>query len=274
MARNLKSFRSFTEENVKPLVVTFGRFNPPTTGHAKLIDKVASLAQGDNYRIYPSHSQDPEKNPLSHEEKVKFMRKMFPKHGRNIISDPNIKTMIDVAASVDDDYTKLIMVVGDDRVPEFKKLLTTYNGKPDKKGNVPYDFTDGIEVVSAGERDPDADDVTGMSASKMRAAAADNDLQAFVSGLPKDFGEGKELFNAVRKGMGLEESYNFRQHVDVNPTPIRERYLMNKIFNLDDRIKDNKEGRLWTITERHNNFIVAIDEEETKKFFLHDIKPA
>ena len=175
----MKSFKQFSEENEKPLVITFGRFNPPTVGHGKLFKKVASIAKGNDYRIHASQSSDPKKNPLSYKDKIKFLRKMFPEHGRSFILDPTIRNIFDAASKAHEDgYNKLIVVVGSDRVGEFKQTLVKYNAKEGRHGF--YDFKYGIEIKSAGARDPDSDDaVEAMSASKMRAAAADNDLKTF-----------------------------------------------------------------------------------------------
>jgi len=271
--KRFKSFRQFTEESSKPIAFTFGRFNPPTIGHEKLITAVA--AQGVPFRIYVSQSQDAKKNPLSYGDKVSYMRRMFSSYGRQIIKDNNIKTIFDIAPSLyNEGFTDLIMVVGEDRVPEFKKLLNDYNGKEVKDASKYYKF-DNIKVVSAGERDPDGEGVEGMSASKMRAAATEDDYQSFAQGLPKIFKGGQDLFNSVRAGLGLEESTSFRKHIELdNPSQLREKYLMNKIFNLDDSVTDNKHGQAWKITERHSNFVVTenIENSQIKKFFLHDIK--
>jgi len=190
------------------VVFTFGRFNPPTTGHEKLIEKLASVAkkEGADFMVFPSHSQNDKKDPLDHKTKVGFMKKMFPKYSRNIISNRNAKTAFMIAPMLYDmGYKRCIMVVGGDRVTEFKTTLNKYNGKKGSHGF--YDFKDGIEVVSAGERDPDAEGVAGMSASKMRAAAAANDYDSFKNGLPSSFekSNGKKLFDALRKAMNISE---------------------------------------------------------------------
>lgn len=202
------------------VVFTFGRFNPPTTGHEKLIEKLASVAkkEGADFMVFPSHSQNDKKDPLDHKTKVGFMKKMFPKYSRNIISNKNAKTAFLIAPMLYDmGYKRCIMVVGGDRVTEFETTLNKYNGKKGSHGF--YDFKDGIEVVSAGERDPDAEGVAGMSASKMRAAAAANRyedekdpktgkiLNGFKSGLPKKFEKttGKKLFDVLRKSMNISE---------------------------------------------------------------------
>ena len=267
----LKSFRTFREELIKPITVTFGRFQPPTIGHEKLIEAVAKFSKGDPYRIYASQTNDAKRNPLRYEDKVRFMRKMFPKHGRQIMLDKNIKTIFDVAKKAyNDGFTLFRVVVGSDRVNEFKTLLNKYNGKD-------YNFPHGIEVKSAGGRDPDAEGVTGMSATKMRNAATENNLDAFTKGLPRGFGKAVDLFNAVRHGMGLQESHSFRKHVEISPESkldsIRCEYLAGRLFNEGDEVTDSN-GLIYLITSRGANHVEVIDEnKQPKKFFIKDIKP-
>ena len=185
------------------MTFAFGRFNPPTIGHEVLMDKAKSVG-GRNYRIYISQSQDRKKNPLDYNTKLNYMRKMFPTHKRNIINSP-IRTAIEVAVELSDEgYTDLIMIAGSDRVDEFDTLLNKYNGVKAKHGE--YKF-DSIKVISAGERDPDSEGASGMSASKMRAAAVDNNEDKFKEGLPSKFAassDARKLFRAVQKAMGVK----------------------------------------------------------------------
>ena len=262
----IKGFKQYNEEKSKSVVFTFGRFNPPTTGHEKLLIKVASLAIGNDYKIFASQSSDPKKNPLGYKEKVMLMRKIFPKHGRNIVYDKKIKNAIDALVYLyNAGYTKATMVVGADRISDFKSLLNKYNGVKARHGF--YEFPDGISIVSAGERDPDADDVSGMSASKMRAAASEGDFQSFATGLPKSFGDKLAVFNLLRKRMGLKEMTNFRKHIELKTTSIRERYIAEEVFLMGDRFL-NLNGEIHTVTERCTNYIVGSDE---KKYFLDKI---
>jgi hypothetical protein len=201
----MKTYKSFmTEEKGDTAIFTFGRFNPPTLGHEKLVIAVANVArrEGGEYFVYPSHSQDSKKNPLDQTTKVRYMKKMFPKHKENIIISTG-KTALEIASELHDKgYTKLVMVVGSDRVKEFQSLLDRYNG--DDKVHGFYNF-DTIKVVSAGERDPDAEGVSGMSASKMREAAVEGDYKTFRSGIPSSLNDKdtKKMFNDIRKGMRL-----------------------------------------------------------------------
>ena len=202
----MKTYQKFiSEKRGDTVIFTFGRFNPPTVGHEKLITAVQSVAKskGGDFFVYPSHSQDPKKNPLSQPQKIKYMKKMFPKYKRNIIASTG-KTALAIASELySKGYTNLVMVVGSDRVQEFQRILDKYNGEDKAHGFYDYDK---IEVVSAGERDPDAEGVEGMSASKMRAAAVAGDFKSFRMGTPKTLSDAdtKKMFNDIRKGMQLE----------------------------------------------------------------------
>ena len=169
--------KKFTEQ-AGQVVFAFGRFNQPTIGHEKLLDRTKLIAGSSRYIIYPSQSQNQKKDPLPFALKVAYMRKMFPKHAKNIMADKSIINVFDIVVKLyDEKYTDVAMVAGSDRVKEFKKLLDTYNGVTGKKHGY-YKFRT-ISVISAGERDPDAEGVTGMSASKMRGAASQGDFESF-----------------------------------------------------------------------------------------------
>lgn len=272
----MKCFSEYIKEQSeksKSVVFTFGRFNPPTIGHEKLVDKVASLADGNNYRIYASQSSDPKKNPLIYEQKIKFMRKMFPKHGRNIVLSKTAKTALHACAELyDQGYTEVTMVAGSDRVQEFESLLNKYNGVEGRHGL--YNFEGGVNILSAGERDPDAEGVTGMSASKMRAAAEENNFELFSKGLPKGFKEAKQLFNAVRAGMGLKESNDFRSHIQLQPvSETREQYVSGSLFEEGDSVLINKTNEAATIVKLGANYVlVETANGERQRKWLDDIE--
>ena len=191
---------AFRSLYMKKIVFTFGRFNPPTTGHHLLANKVKDIADKRNadYKIFGSSSQDAKRNPLSPTDKFRFMKKILK--GFNVAVDRNNKTPFQVLQQLSDEgYEDVTMVVGSDRVTEFKQNMSRYIGK---KG---YENISKFNVVSAGDRDPDAEGVTGMSASKMRAAAEEGNFSAFRVGMPRHVSErdAKGLFNAIRKGMGI-----------------------------------------------------------------------
>ena len=188
--------RNIFESKNKTVVLTFGRFSPPTIGHEKLVDRIkdeATKRKADAF-VYASHTFDKKKNPLTYEQKINFLKIAFG----NIVKVSNSKTVIDVAKELDSRYDNFILIVGKDRVPEFERLLNTYNGKE-------YNYKT-IEVISAGDRDPDAEDVTGMSASKLRQLAVSGDFEKFKLGIPKKLkSHAKEVYDSVLKGMKLME---------------------------------------------------------------------
>ena len=268
-----KSFSEYLTEEAKEVVFTFGRFNPPTVGHEKLIAKVASIAKGNNYRVYASQSQDPKKNPLDFNTKIKVMRKMFPKHGRNIMADKGIRNALDILVKLyDQGFTKVTMVVGSDRVNEFSALTNKYNGVNARHGM--YNFQDGVNVVSAGERDPDAEGVSGMSASKMRAAAAENDFASFSKGLPTKFKGGKELFDAIRKAMGIKEAADYKNHIQFEPvSELREAYVNRRLFEEGEQVVMPKhQGIIGNITKLGANYVVVESKGETWRCWLDEVE--
>jgi len=260
--KQFKSFGQFLEAAIKTVVITYGRFNPPTIGHGVLLDKLASIASTNKftYQVHVSQSLDPKKNPLQYVEKVKILRKMFPKHARSIILNAKAKTIFDVVLQISKNgFTRLILVVGSDRVDDFTKLLNKYNGVTLANGES-YNFVDGITVISAGNRDPDADGAEGMSASKMRLAAAENNFIDFKLGLPKAFSaaDSQELFNLVRKRMGLKEVNSFWQHTKLeNISEVRNKFIRGEIFLLGNRARVIKTGEEVIIVQRGSNYVVT-----------------
>ena len=249
-------------------VFTFGRFNPPTTGHEKLIDALARESKkvsGSKMYVFASHSQDPKKNPLPYPKKIAYMKKMFPKYKSNITTAKQ-RNVFEVATFLHDKgHRAVVMVVGSDRVDEFDRLLNQYNGV---KGRHGYYGFDNIEVVSAGERDPDAEGVEGMSASKMRAAAAEGEFDQFKQGLPSGFKDAKKLFRDVLAGMGIREERDMGEMTDYEE--LRDAYLTNKIWKIDDLVEANGvEGR---IVRRGTNYISYMDGSgKVHKAWLQDI---
>lgn len=189
-------------ENTRHASFCFGRMNPPTVGHAQLINTVAESATGGDYFIFVSQSQDAKKNPLDYATKVKFLRAMFPEHASHIVYDVELKTVMNAAQWLyDHGYRSVTFVAGSDRLPTFQEMLTKYNGV---EGNHTYYNFKSINFVSSGERDPDAEGMAGVSATAARAAAAAGDINAFAQAT----GAGKltkQLYAAVRKGMNLSE---------------------------------------------------------------------
>ena len=265
----MRSFREILEARGDTAVFTFGRFNPPTTGHEKLIDALAreqGKNAGSKMYVYPSKSQNAKKDPLPYAKKVAYMKKMFPKYSKNItVGTP--RTAIEVAVEL---YKKghkaIVMVAGSDRVAEFDRLLNEYNGVEGKKHGY-YGF-DNIEVVSAGERDPDSEGVEGMSASKMRAAAAEGDFDSFKTGVPSGFKDALKLYNDVRKNMGIREERDMGEMTDFET--LRDMYLTGKLWNVGDIVEAH--GHEGKVINRGTNYLTFVSEDgKVHKTWLHDI---
>jgi hypothetical protein len=205
-------FRDFLKENKeKHAVLAFGRMNPPTTGHEVLVNKVKEVAKEHNasHHVVLSHSQDKAKNPLTAEQKLHHAKRFFPKTNISVATKDEPNFLSQAAKLHKQGVTHLHMVAGSDRVPEYHKLLNKYNGKHE---GALFNFKH-IQVHSAGERDPDAEGTTGMSASKMRSHASSGNFKEFKKGVPSHVPEhhAKELYNHVRQGMQVKEEIDLNE---------------------------------------------------------------
>ena len=279
----LKSLSKIKEAKGRSIAFTFGRFNPPTTGHEKLINKVAQQ-RTDDYKIYLSKSEDTSKNPLNARVKLATMKQMFPRHARNIVLNPT-NVLLDIVTDLHKrGYSDITMVAGSDRVREFDTILKKYNGVKSRHGL--YDF-DSINVASAGERDPDAEGATGMSASKMRMAAKKDDFNAFKKGLPSGFANSRnaqDLFKNVRKGMmlaaSLEESsaLRFKPFItastkeELNKMTLRDKYITEHLYDVGDIVDDVESNITGVIVRRGTNYVTLEDEDmKLHKCWLYNI---
>ena len=278
------------KEAPSTIAFTFGRFNPPTIGHEKLLNKLKSVRADDTY-IYASHSQNPDKDPLQYTKKIAYMKQSFPKHKKDIVVS-RARTVFEVVVEIQKKYNpasaeflSLVMVVGSDRVKEFKTLLNTYNGIESRHGY--YKFKN-IKVISAGERDPDAEGATGMSASKMRAAVSSKDFTSFKRGLPTSFGDSIPLYKAVAKGMkvslaagvgsvGHHVGYEFKPVASLEEfeqKQIRDLYIREMIFNVGDKVNYVVEDINGEVKRRGTNYIVIEDNNNNlHKCWIWDCIP-
>jgi hypothetical protein len=229
----------------KKIAITFGRMNPPTTGHSKLVRMVAKTARRNkaDAAVYLSHSEDKKKNPLSYKDKIKFAKHAFG----SIVKESAARNIIEVLKELESAYTDVIIIVGSDRIREFDTLANKYNGRE-------YKFKS-IKVISAGDRDPDAEGVTGMSASKMRQMAQDGETAPFIAALPDKLAQqrsmGREVYDLVRKGMGINEATD---HLGRAKAAIDREKMSDKAKH--DRMLD----RARTLTTRDKN---KMTEEES-----------
>jgi len=264
----MKDFKTLLNEvPSKKMVIGFGRFNPPTTGHELLINKVTQYARskGSPAKIYVTATEDKKKNPLKQERKIYYMKRMFGQNTPLVpTKSPNQRTIIEVAKYLNEKekITELTLIAGSDRINEYKRLLNQYNGKD-------YNF-DKITVLSSGRRDPDSDMAEGMSATKMRTAASSGKFNDFKRGVPRRMtvADSKRLFNEVRKGMGLPP---IREEFILPTSQLREDYVAKKIFNIGAVVEDDK--GVYEVMDRGANYISVSDEDgNVSKKWLHEVR--
>jgi len=264
------------EKTKGTLTLAFGRFNPPHAGHQQLMDIAAQSAEAEesDYIIVPSRSQDAKKNPLDADTKVSVMRQMFPQHSERIVNDGANRTIFDVLKKAHNDgYTNVRIVAGQDRVKEFDKLSQNYNGQL-------YQF-DNMEVVSSGDRDPDAEGMEGLSSSRMRLAAAEGDFKTFRAGLPEGVPRKSalELFDTVRQTMNVKEMKEFWNIWEIAPKydteNLRESYVKKEIFNIGDRVENLNTGLIGRIIRRGANHLICVAENNIMfKSWVKDLQEA
>ena len=258
------------------VVITFGRFNPPTTGHEKLLKSASAEADRSksDFRVYPSRSVDSKKNPLQPGTKIEYMQKMFPDYADNIKDDANARTIFDVLVACQNiGYKAVTIVVGQDRLSEFQSLAQKYNGDL-------YEFEE-IKVISAGTRDADAEGLEGMAASKMRAAAAEDDFKAFAKGIPNIGNmDKKNLYNILQKSMGVKKREIAKEDLwqyapKLDPFGLRVAYLKEHIFKVGTLVENVNTGVRGRITRRCSNHVIVQTPEHTMyKAWLKDLVEA
>lgn len=251
----MKQFKEFIKETSGTVTLSFGQFNPPNVEHEKLINKVCEVAQGGPYRIYAAQECN-ENSPLVYEEKIKFMRKMFPRHARSIINDSKVVDLYDALNKLYEQGYKKVNVVLANILPELKECVVRDNKKK-------YNF-ESIEFISV--ELPEIE-------TKMIQAAKDNNFELFTKNLPGTIKEGHKLFNAVRHGLGLKESYNFRQHIQL-PTVSQEReaYVNGELFKVGDVVEVKESKDIGQIQRLGSNYvIIETYEGQKQRKWLKDI---
>ena len=264
------------ESEGQTLTTAFGRFNPPTVGHEKLLSAARKAAAGGALKIYPSRTQDAKKNPLDPDMKISYMKKMFPDYEEEIVNDAEMRSIFDVLKTADEDgFDSVNIVVGADRQAEFENLAVKYNGEL-------YDF-DQIRVISAGVRDSDAEGVEGMSASKLRKAVQDDDFDTFRRGTPKGLkdADAQAVFDAVRTGMGgkkkkVTESYKLWEIAPRDDHKgLRENYVKGLIYKIGDIVESLNTGLIGEIIRRGTNHLICVTKENYMfKSWVKDVMEA
>ncbi len=237
----IKSFKEFFANSNKHLVLVFEDFSIPTENDNVIFEKTLSIAKSEKaqYRIYTSTGQNSNKNPLHYSEKIKIMRKMFPKHSRNIIEDKSIGNVSEALNKIEKEgFNKITIITDKNKDLNESHLLNT-----------------DINIISI---------KNNSNTSEIRNSLVNNDFKTFKLGLPTDFKDDRKMFNLIRTRLGITEAVK----VDLKSSDIREKYFNKEIFNVGDVVK-NLNGDVLTISERKTNFIVA---EDGNKYFINDLK--
>jgi len=274
--------KSDLHKTLDTLTLAFGRFNPPHMGHAKLIDAAEKASAGGDLKIYPSRSVNNTTDPVPPDMKVNYMRKMFPDYEDNIINDPEMRTIFNVLIAADEEgYKSVNIVAGSDRIAEYEKIAVEYNGSEY------FDFPDGINTISAGEREEGGEGVEAVTATKQRQAVLDDDLAAFKKNLPKDFDEAdtQALFDAVRQGLSKKKEKGGKKSGEeevqeawmivpkLYPRELRENYFKKRIFNVGDLVENMNTGLVGEIIRRGTNYLIWVTENNHMfKSWIYDLK--
>jgi len=254
----INSFKNYLVEEEKTLYFVWGRMNPPTAGHEKLLDFLKSKAGNNPFRIYLTHTEDNKKNPIPYVQKVKFARKGFPQYARQIMMDKKLKNLFDAVTSFyNEGFKRIVIVAGSDRIREYEILLNKYNGKKGKHGF--YNF-ERINVLSAGDRDPESTGVEGVSGTKLRGYAESGDFTKFAQYMPKKLSnaDAKAVYNAVRQGLGLKEQKEFKNHIQLESvSQLRESYVDGKLFEVGDTVVVKESGEVATVKHLGSNYVIV-----------------
>ena len=257
------------EEN--GVVVTIGRFNPPSKNHESLLKAGFREAKrrGYEYRVYPSRIQDDLSNPLSAADKVQYLQLLFPSYADYIVDSDESKTIFDILSSIyNDGYTEVVIVVGQERLGEFQGLVHKANGES-------YSFNS-IEVVSSGMKDPDSDVEDPGSSSLMRTSVAMNDFDKFKIGLPPgvDTGLSKQMFDTLRKNMNVSSKTEAWKIVpELDEDGLRWNYKENGLYEIGSFVENLNTGLIGEVIRRGANYLICVTEDEVMfKSWLKDVR--
>lgn len=270
----INSFSTFLVEEEKTLYFVWGRMNPPTAGHEKLLDFLKAKAGRNPFRIYLTQSEDNSKNPIPFTDKVKFARKGFPQYGRQIMMNKKLKTIFDAMTSFyNEGFKRIVIVAGNDRVRQYEILLNKYNGVKGKHGF--YNF-EKINVLDAGKRDPESTGVEGVSGTKLRGYAENGDFTKFAQYMPKRLSnaDSKAVYNAVRKGIGLKEEKEFKNKIQLEPvSDLRESYVNGDLYKVGDSVVIKESDEVGEITLLGSNYVIVETANKKYRKWLDAIEP-
>lgn len=254
-----RSFKSYCEDykEKNKIIIYVDSFNPPTKSHGEILNLVSNLAESNTYRIYSNYSHDSQENPIAYNDKIKFIRKMFPKHARNVIYDPTIVN-----------ESMLLNRIHEEGFND----ITIVNVSKNRRNSLNENYSD-VEVLNL---DVESFPFPLYTSEEMRNYAYKNDFSSFISGLPNEFEEKRELFNSIRAGMGLKESFNFRSNVKISPAQkdLRDSYINGNVYSIGDIVKESTTGKLYKIEKLGSNYLVveSIANKSKKRVWLNMVE--
>mgnify|MGYP003111893527 FL=1 len=260
----INRFSQFLIEEEKTIYITMDNFNPPAISHGNMFDSISESSNKSNYRIFVTPTNESKNNPLPYKEKVKQLRKIFPKHARSVVMDSTIKSPLDAAVKLFNEGYKNIVVLGEENeVRKTTILFEKYNGKNSRKGFYNFQSIKSINLESK-----------GADSNRQIKAALNEDFTTFAQGLPKNVSnkDAKVLFNAVRKGMGLKEQKEFKNHVQLSPvSDLREAYVNDGLFEQGDEVVMHKHEIVGNIKHLGSNYVIVESKGETWRCWLNDV---
>ena len=260
----INRFSQFLIEEEKTIYITMDNFNPPAISHGNMFDSISESSNKSNYRIFVTPTNESKNNPLPYKEKVKQLRKIFPKHARSVVMDSTIKSPLDAAVKLFNEGYKNIVVLGEENeVRKTTILFEKYNGKNSRKGFYNFQSIKSINLESK-----------GADSNRQIKAALNEDFTTFAQGLPKNVSnkDAKALFNAVRKGMGLKEQKEFKNHVQLSPvSDLREAYVNDGLFEQGDEVVMHKHEIVGNIKHLGSNYVIVESKGETWRCWLNDV---
>ena len=263
----INSFSSYLIEEKRTAYFTFSKMNPPTASHGELLSVMTEAAGKNTYRVFLSQAHDNKKNPLTYSEKVKHSRRMFSKHGRSIVVNKDVRNVLEAMTALHKDgFKNVVMCVGENRVREMSIVLEKHNGQDGSHGL--YNFKS-IKVMSSGADDPD-----GLTADT-RIAVQEGNYAEFTRSLPKTIGnhDSRRLFNDIRKGFGLDESKDFKRHVQLESvSDKREAFVAGKLYELGESVIIKKTDVVGKITVLGSNYVIVETASGSTRQWLDSVE--
>jgi hypothetical protein len=244
----IKSFSDYLQESSREITIVRGAFNPPIEDHEKLFEAASKLSGGGKYRIHATKLSGTPKAPLVYENKIKYMRKMFPRHARAIVLDSHTSVQSILSDLYSEGYTKVNIVTESKDSRSYEAMISNSNRKETRHGFYSFLPSD-IQIVSVQMNESKIKNIT--------ESVETESFQDFCSLLPSTFKESKDLYNDVRVGMGLLPMKDFRTHLRLETvSDVRESYIMGNLFNIGDEVVIKESNKIGKVALLGSNYVL------------------